>query len=133
MWTSQVLRIERLGLAGAMLGQSSIGQASKFDLGLREGRIPLLLTLDLVKENGGKGVLLLHRKLGGFLKRFTKKFSHDPEILSDADDTRGLAIGCTMGWKRPSVQASAAGPLITLGLRLGPLCAALDPTGPRAG
>ena len=57
----------------------------------------------------------------------------DPEILSVADDTRGLAIGCTMGWGGLLEQAPAAGPLITLGLRLGALCAPLSPTGPRAG
>ena len=85
MWTSQLLRVERLGLAGAMLGQSGIGQASQFVPGLREGRVPLLLTLDLVKENGGKSVLLLCRKLGRFLERFAKKFSHEQSRPGDSE------------------------------------------------
>ena len=85
MWLSQILRVERLGLAGAMLGQSGIGQASQFVLGLRQGRVPLLLTLNLVEENGGKGVLLLRRKLGGFLERFSEKFSHKRSRPGDSE------------------------------------------------
>ena len=52
-----------------------------------------------------------------------------PKILSDADDTRGLAIGCTMGRRRLSGQALTAGHPITLGPGSGP--SALDPTGQR--
>ena len=87
--------------AGTVLHQSSVSHTSEVFLSLGKGGVPMVLALDLTKENGGQSILLLRRQLGCFVKRFLKKFSHDRSSPEDSEYDltipRGLAFGCTMG------------------------------------
>jgi hypothetical protein len=74
--TSQLVRIERLGLAGTVLCQGSFRQNGQLVVGLLKRAIPEVLALELVEKNRGKNILLTGRELGRLFECLAQKFCH---------------------------------------------------------
>ena len=55
---SKLVRIEGLGLPGAVLSKRRVSQGGQLVVGLLKSGFPALLSAELLKKNGRKSVLL---------------------------------------------------------------------------
>ncbi len=69
--------LERLGLAGGVLGQRFFGELGEKILGFREGRGPAPLGREFFKDEHRHGILLGCGKLRDFAEGFFKQLRHE--------------------------------------------------------